>query len=291
MPIERLVRLGVTIFLTDRVISPVRLAREAESRGFASLYFPEHTHIPVAGRTPHPTEGPDFDPAYRRTLDPYIALAACASVTERILLGTGVGLVAQHDPIILAKELATLDYLCAGRLVLGLGYGWNRDEVADHGLDPGRRRGRLREVVLAMTEIWTHDVAEFHGEHVRLPPCWSWPKPVQRPRPRTLLGGAPGPRLFAHIAEFADGWLPVGSSGLRRALPALRAAFAEAGRDPAGAQAVPFGVLPTPGKLDHLASLGVREAVLRLPAGGADEVLAALDDYARDYADHLAPVG
>jgi probable F420-dependent oxidoreductase len=280
-------RLGVTIFLTDQVINPVRLAREAEARGFSSVYFPEHTHIPVARRTPHPTEGHDFNPAYRRTLDPYIALAACASATERILLGTGVAVVAQHDPIILAKELATLDHLSGGRLVVGVGYGWNRDEIADHGIDPARRRARLREVVLAMTEIWSHDVAEFHGEHVQLPPSWSWPKPVQRPRPRVLLGGSPGPRLFGHIAEFADGWLPVGSSGLKQTLPALRAAFAEAGRDPASAQVVPFGVLPTPGKLEYLESLGVREVVASVPPGDADEVLPALDRYAHDLADHL----
>jgi probable F420-dependent oxidoreductase len=281
------VKLGATIFLTDQVINPVRLAREVEARGFTSLYFPEHTHIPVARQTPHPRQGHDFDPSYARTLDPYIALAACASVTERIRLGTGVGVIAQHDPIILAKELATLDLLSEGRLVLGIGYGWNRDEIADHGIDPSRRRGRLREVMLAMTELWSNEVAEFHGKQVEFPPSWSWPKPIQQPRPRTLIGGPAGPRLFGHIAEFADGWMPIGSSGFREALPELRAAFEEAGRDPATAQAVPFGVVPTPGKLDYLRELGLREVVLALPSGGTDEVLAALDGYAKAYPELL----
>lgn len=281
-------KLGITIFLTDQVMDPVRLAREAEARGFASLYFPEHTHIPVARHTPHPVQGREFDPSYRRTLDPYIALAACASVTERILLGTGVGVVAQHDPIILAKELATLDLLSNGRLVLGVGYGWNRDEIADHGVDPARRRGRLREVMLAMTELWSHEVAEFHGKHVEFPPSWSWPKPVQQPRPRALIGGPAGPKLFGHIAEFADGWMPLGASGFREALPQLRDAFADAGRDPASAEAVPFGVVPTPGKLEYLRSLGVREVVVALPSGGVDEVLPVLDGYAQAFPDYLS---
>ncbi|MBO0852031.1 MAG: LLM class flavin-dependent oxidoreductase, partial [Pseudonocardia sp.] len=192
-------------------------------------------------------------------------------------------------PIILAKELATLDLLSNGRLVLGIGYGWNRDEIADHGIDPARRRGRLREVMLAMTELWSHDVAEFHGKHVEFPPSWSWPKPVQQPRPRALIGGPAGPKLFGHVAEFADGWLPLGASGFREALPRLREAFAEAGRDPASAQAVPFGVVPTPGKLEYLRSLGVREVVVALPSGGVDQVLPALDGYAQAFPDYLTP--
>lgn len=282
-------KLGLTIFLTDQVMNPVRLVREAEARGFHSIYFPEHTHIPVARNTPHPEQGHDFDPSYRRTLDPYITLAACSSVTSTIRLGTGVGVVAQHDPIILAKELATLDLLSGGRLVLGIGYGWNRDEIANHGIDPSRRRGRLREVMLAMTEIWSNDVAEFHGKQVEFPPSWSWPKPIQQPRPRVLIGGPAGPRLFGHIAEFADGWMPIGASGFREALPELRQAFAEAGRDPASADAVPFGVMPTPGKLEYLAELGVREAVLALPSGGEDEVLPVLDAYASAHSELLTP--
>src|SRR6266545_63630 len=163
-------KLGLSIFLTDQVIDPVRLAREAEARGFHSLYFPEHTHIPVARTTPHPSQGREFDESYRRTLDPYIACAFAASATSRILLGTGVSVVAQHDPITLAKEIATLDLLSGGRFVLGIGYGWNRDEIANHGIDPTARRGLVREYMLAMTELWSKDEASFSGRFVNFPP-------------------------------------------------------------------------------------------------------------------------
>jgi probable F420-dependent oxidoreductase len=281
-------RLGLTIFLTDRVLSPVRLAVEAEARGFHSLYFPEHTHIPVARNTPHPSQGRDFDESYRRTLDPYIAVAAAASVTERILLGTGVSVIAQHDPITLAKEIATLDLLSGGRFVLGIGYGWNRDEIADHGVDPGQRRGLVREHMLAMTELWTKEEATFDGRHVAFPPSWAYPKPIQQPRPRTLIGGRGTPALFAHIAEFADGWMPLGGSGMREALPLLQKAFSDAGRDPATAEVVPYGTSPTPGKLDYYRSLGITEVVAELPGAGPDEVLPALDDLAETYSDYLA---
>ena len=280
-------KLGLTIFLTDRVINPVRLAIEAEARGFHSLYFPEHTHIPIARNTPHPSEGRDFDEAYSRTLDPYIAIAAAAAATERILLGTGVSVIAQHDPITLAKEIATVDLLSGGRFVLGIGYGWNRDEIADHGIDPARRRGVVREYMLAMTELWSKDEASFAGRHVNFPPSWAYPKPIQQPRPRTLIGGRATPALFAHIAEFADGWMPLGGSGLRDALPLLRKAFSDAGRDPETVELIPYGTSPTPGKLDYYRSLGIPEVIAELPAAGADEVLPVLDAFAASYSDYL----
>ena len=280
-------KLGLTIFLTDRVISPVRLAVEAEARGFHSLYFPEHTHIPVARNTPHPSQGRDFDESYRRTLDPYIALAAAAGATGRILLGTGVSVIAQHDPITLAKEIATLDLLSGGRFVLGIGYGWNRDEIADHGVDPAARRAVVREHMLAMTELWSKEEAEFAGRHVSFPPSWAYPKPVQQPRPRTLIGGRAAPGLFGHIAEFADGWMPLGGSGVREALPLLRKAFDSAGRDPDSAVVVPFGTAPTPGKLEYYRSLGIPEVIAELPASGPEEVLPVLDAYAESYSEYL----
>jgi probable F420-dependent oxidoreductase len=275
------VQIGLTLFATDRTLSPVELAREAELRGFHSLYLPEHTHIPVSRRTPPPTGEAELPEAYKRTLDPVVALAAAAAVTERLLLGTGVALVAQHDPIALAKACATLDHLSGGRLVLGVGYGWNVEEMEDHGVDPRRRRARVRETVLAMQRLWTQEVAEFAGEFVRFAPSWQWPKPVQRPRPRTLVGGGAGPTLFSHVAEWADGWIPIGGAGLREALPRLREAFAARGRDPAALHVVPLGVLPERGKLEHYERLGVTEVALRVPAAGRDAVLRALDDYAR----------
>ena len=273
--------IGLTLFATDLAISPVELAREAEARGFHSLYLPEHTHIPVSRETPPPTGEAELAPEYGRTLDPWIALAAASSVTERLLLGTGIALVAQHDPIVLAKEIATLDLLSAGRVVLGVGYGWNREEMRDHGVDPRTRRARVRETVLAMQALWAEEEASFEGEFIRFPKCWQWPKPVQRPRPRTLLGGAAGPTLFAHIAEYADGWLPIGGSGLREAIPELRRAFEARGRDPRALHIAPMGVLPDPRKLDHYRDIGVTEAVLRVPAGDRDAVLPVLDDYTR----------
>jgi len=274
-------KIGVTIFATDRSMSPVELAREAEARGFHSLYVPEHTHIPTSRRTPPPTGDAVLPEEYKRTLDPYVALAAAAAVTSRIRLGTGIALVAQHDPIALAKALATLDLVSGGRLVVGVGFGWNREEMESHGVDYKRRREIVREKMLAIQALWSSEVAEFRGEHVRFEPSWQWPKPVQRPRPTVLLGGAPGPTLFAHVAEWADGWLPIGGAGLKAALPELRRAFEARGRDPATLQVVPMGVLPDAGKLEHYASIGVTEAVLRLPSAPRDLVMGVLDEYAR----------
>jgi len=176
-------KIGITMFATDLAMSPIELAIEAEARGFHSLYIPEHTHIPTSRRTPPPTGDAVLAEEYKRTLDPYIALAAASARTERILLGTGIGLVAQHDPITFAKELATLDLLSQGRLVLGIGYGWNHEEMENHGVDVKRRREVVREKVLAMRKLWTEDEAAFDGEFVSFEPSWSWPKPVQQPGP------------------------------------------------------------------------------------------------------------
>jgi probable F420-dependent oxidoreductase len=274
-------QLGVTIFATDRSMSPVEVAREAEARGFVSLYVPEHTHIPVSRRTPPPTGDAVLAEEYRRTLDPYVALAAASSVTRQLRLGTGIALVAQHDPIVLAKTLASLDHLSQGRLVLGIGYGWNEDEMESHGVDPRRRRALVREKMLAIQKLWSDEVASFDGEFVRFAPSWQWPKPVQKPRPRILIGGAAGPILFGQIAEYADGWIPIGGAGLQRALPDLRRAFEARGRDPGQLQVVPMGVLPDRAKLDFYEKLGVTEAVLRLPSAPRDAVMPILDDYAR----------
>jgi probable F420-dependent oxidoreductase len=274
-------QLGVTIFATDLSMSPVELAREAEARGFHSLYVPEHTHIPVSRRTPPPTGEAVLAEEYKRTLDPFVSLGAAASVTRRLRLGTGIALVAQHDPIVLAKTLATLDHLSAGRLVVGIGYGWNEDEMESHGVDPRRRRAMVREKMLAVQALWAKEVADFDGEFVRFAPSWQWPKPVQQPRPPVLIGGAAGPILFAQIAEYADGWIPIGGAGLQRTLPELRRACEARGRDPGALQIVPMGVLPDAAKLEFYASLGVTEAVLRLPSAPRDVVMPVLDDYAR----------
>jgi probable F420-dependent oxidoreductase len=275
------VRIGVTIFATDRSMSPVELAVEAEKRGFHSLYVPEHTHIPTSRRTPPPTGDAVLAEEYKRTLDPCVALAAAAAVTRTIRLGTGIALVAQHDTLAFAKQVATLDLVSNGRFVLGIGYGWNVEEMEDHGVDPRRRRALVREKMLAMQALWANDVAGFQGELVRFAPSWQWPKPVQRPRPPVLIGGSAGPKLFEHVAEYADGWMPIGGAGLRAALSELRRACEARGRDPGKLHVVPLGVLPDPAKLDHYASLGVTECVLRLPSAPRDEVMPVLDDFSR----------
>ncbi|HVC68820.1 MAG TPA: LLM class F420-dependent oxidoreductase [Acidimicrobiales bacterium] len=276
----------MTAFLTDLAMAPEALARAAEDRGYYSLYLPEHTHLPVSGaRPPSLVDGVHVED-YRRSLDPFTALAAAAAVTDRILLGTGIALVAQHDPIVLAKQIATLDHLSGGRFVLGMGYGWNRQEAADHGVDFSARRAIAREKVLCMQALWAQDEASFDGQWVSLAPSYAWPKPVQRPRVRTLIGGGAGPKLFAAIADYADGWMPIGGAGVADSLADLRRAFEEAGRDPGTLQVVPFGTVPSQGKLEHYASLGVTEVVLRVPSGRDDEMQRVLDDYAR----FLSPV-
>ena len=267
------------MFATDRAMPTHELAVAAEERGFYSVYVPEHTHIPVSRETPPATGTEELEEGYKRTRDPLISLAAAASVTERILLGTAVALPAQHDAIAYAKAVATLDELSEGRVVLGVGFGWNKEELRDHGVDFKVRREVVREHMLAAQALWRDEVAEFQGEHVTLSPSWSWPKTVQQPRVRTLLGGAAGPKLYANIAEWCDGWIPFGGSGLKDQLPELRRIVAEAGRNPDELHIVPMGVFPTPEKMAFYEGLGVTECVLRVPAAGADEVLPVLDGY------------
>lgn len=274
-------KIGVTIHLTDESMDVVELAREAEARGYYSLYIPEHTHIPTSRRSPAPTGTPELGREYYRTPDPYVMCAAAAAATSKIKLGTGIALVAQHDPISLAKTIATVDWMSGGRFVLGIGFGWNHEEMENHRIDVKRRRSHVREVMLAMGELWSKDVAEFHGEFVSFEPSFQWPKPVQQPRVTTLLGGAPGPKMFAHIAEYCDGWIPIGGAGMRAALDDLRREWEQRGRDWAQAQIVPFGTIPDDGKLDYYAKLGCSEVILRVPSAPRDEVLPVLDEYVK----------
>ncbi len=273
-------RYGVTIFLTDTSIGVVELAQAVEERGLDSLWLPEHTHIPSSRLTPPPTGDAVLGSEYSHCVDPFVTLGAAAAVTSRIRLGTGIALVAQRDPIVTAKVIATLDQLSGGRFSLGAGFGWNVEEMADHGVDYKTRREHSRESVLAMRALWENDDAGFDGEYVKFAPSWSWPKPVQRPVP-VLIGGGGGPKLFQHIVDYAQGWIPIGGAGLGKALPQLRAVAEEAGRDPAELEIVPFGSHPDPGKLDYYATLGVSECVFRLPPESRDVVLPILDEQAR----------
>jgi len=268
------------MFSTEWSMPVHDLARAAEERGLHSLYVPEHTHIPTSRRTPPPTGDAELKEEYKHTLDPLVTLAAAAAVTDRIRLGTGICVVAQREPLVTAKAIATLDFVSGGRFEFGIGFGWNHEEMENHGIDVRRRRALVREHMLAMKALWTDDVASFDGEFVRFEPSWSWPKPSQRGGPPVLIGGAAGPTLFRHIAEYGDGWIPFGGAGVRAALPELHAAFEAGGRDPKELRIVPFGTFPEPAKLDYYATLGIDEVVLRIPNGDADEILPVLDEYA-----------
>jgi probable F420-dependent oxidoreductase len=272
-------RLGITAFLTDRDMAPAALAVAVEQAGFDSLYVPEHTHLPVRADVPPAlVEGVRLDD-YRRGLCPLVSLSSALAVTTRLRLGTGILLAAQHDPIVLAKQVATLDHLSGGRFTLGIGFGWNRAEADDHGVDWGTRHARVREHLLCMQAIWSEDQAEFHGDFVDLPPTWAWPKPVQQPRVRTLIGGGDGEAVLSAVADYADGWMPIGGRGLAEAIPRLQAKAEAAGRDPAELAVVPFGTIGSEAKLAHYAGLGVDEVVLRLRGGEPDAMRAELESF------------
>ncbi len=270
-------RLGVTVFLTDRDMRPGALATAAEDHGFDALYLPEHTHLPLRADVPPAlVEGVRLSD-YRRGLCPLVALSSAVETTTRLRLGTGILLAAQHDPIVLAKQVATLDHLSGGRVTLGIGFGWNRAEAEDHGVDFSRRRALMRDHVLCMQALWSQEQAEYHGELVDLPSAWAWPKTVQQPRVRTLIGGGAGDAVLGAVADYADGWMPIGGSGLGDAIPRLHHLAEAAGRDPATLAVVPFGTLASPGKLEYYAGLGVDEVVLRVRSGTGDEVRSQLE--------------
>ncbi|MDP4511610.1 LLM class F420-dependent oxidoreductase [Nonomuraea turcica] len=266
-------RLGVTMFATDLAMPIDELARAAEERGFDSLWLPEHTHIPVSRRTPPAAGQNELPEEYKRTLDPLVALSFAAAATRRLRVGTGILLAAQRDPIVTAKAIATLDHLSGGRVAVGVGFGWNVEEIENHGVPYARRREVARRNVLAMRALWRDEVASFDG----FEPSWCWPKPISGPP--VYVGGAAGPKLFAHVAEYADGWMPIGGAGIKAALPALREACEKAERPMA--EVIPFGTRPTREKLDYFAGLGIHEAVATLPSGPADTLLPLLDDYAQ----------
>jgi probable F420-dependent oxidoreductase len=274
----RAMRFGVSTFVTDQGLRPDRLAAALEERGFDSLFVCEHTHYPVAAAPPPDTDLPPAD--YLRSLDPFIALTAAAMATERLMLGTGIALVVQRDPITLAKEVASLDVLSGGRLRLGVGAGWLREEMINHGTDPKTRMALMRERVLAMKQIWTQDRAEFHGQFVSFDPIYSWPKPVQAPHVPILVGGN-GPTVFNRVLEYGDGWAPnlIGPpEALVADIAELRRRGADAGRpalpvtligaDRRGFDGSETGISPlTKHELAVLAEGGVDECVFFRDAG------------------------
>ncbi len=268
---------GVSIFPTDQTIDPISLARAVEDRGFDSLFFPEHTHIPTSRATPFPGGG-DLPSHYWRSLDPFCALSAAAAVTSRIRLGTGICLVIERDPITLAKECASLDLISGGRLILGIGAGWNREEMENHGANYPNRWKEVREKVLAMKAIWNNDEAEFHGDFVNFDPIWSWPKPVQAGGPPIWLG-ANSKWCFDRVAEYCDGWMPIGGPG-SGGIDNLREAAERRGRNPDDITLALFGAPSDPAQLAGRIEQGFTELVFSLPQAPADKVLEVLDRHA-----------
>jgi probable F420-dependent oxidoreductase len=269
---------GLTIFPTEYSIQPARLAAEAESRGFESLWFAEHTHIPACRSTPWPG-GSELPKEYYDLYDPFIALTAAAAATERLKVGAGVCLVVQHDPIVLAKTVATLDRISEGRLLLGVGGGWNAEEMANHGTDFKSRWKLLRERVEAMKAIWTRDKAEYHGELVDFGPIYSRPKPFTSPHPPIYIGGG-APWALGRAARYCDGWMPIGMRDeVIGHIPALHRAAEEAGREPGSLEVLVYGS-PADGELlERYRDAGVKSVIFWLPPAGEEEIKPLLDSY------------
>jgi probable F420-dependent oxidoreductase len=272
-------QVGLSMFVTDETIDPIELGRAAEEAGLDALFVTEHTHIPAGRQTERPGGG-ELPREYWHTLDPFVTLGAIAATTERLRLGTGIALIVERDPIVLAKEAASLDLVSGGRFELGIGAGWNREEMRNHGTDPAKRFRIMRERALAVREIWTHDEASFHGEFVDFERIWSWPKPVQRPHPPIWVGGT-GPGVLDRVLEYGDGWFPNlrDLDELARRVAELQRRAADAGRD-----RIPvtyFGLRdPDDEKLDKLAAAEVDRALLMLPPAAAGETLERIERYA-----------
>ncbi len=269
---------GVQIFPTDQTIQPIDVALAVEERGLDSLFFPEHTHIPTARTTPFPGGGA-LPEHYWRSHDPFVSLAAAAAVTKRIRIGTGICLVIERDPITLAKECASLDYISEGRLVLGIGAGWNREEMENHGADYKNRWKIVREKILAIREIWTRDEAEFHGDFVDFDPLWSWPKPKQAGGPPIWMG-ANSKWVFDRVAEYCDGWMPIGGAG-KNGMENLKAACDARGRDVSTVTLALFGAPTDEDQLKRRIDQGFTELIFGLPQADRDTVLSVLDKHAK----------
>ena len=271
---------GIAMFSTDYAIAPHELAVAAEERGFESLWLPEHSHIPTSRRSPWPGNA-ELPKVYYDTYDPFVALGAAAVATKKIRLATGICLVVQRDPIHLAKEVATVDRLSGGRFLFGVGAGWNAEEMEDHGTVFATRFKLMRERILAMKEIWTKSKAAYHGEFVKFDEMMQWPKPVQKPHPPVIVGGA-----FPHAAKraiaFGDGWMPIGGRQLEplEMLPRFRQMAAEVGRDPASLSFGVFGGPRDAAGLKRHADAGVDRVILQLPSEARDKILPLLDQYA-----------
>ena len=270
---------GASIFFTDYSISPAELAVALEERGFDSLWAPEHSHIPVPRRTPMPGGG-ELPKRYYDVMDPFVTLTAAAAVTKRLKLGTGVCLVIQRDTIQTAKLVASIDQISNGRFLFGIGGGWNAEEIENHGAVFATRFKKMREQIEAMKAIWTQSKPEYHGDIVDFAPMMTWPKPVQKPHPPVILGGA-FPWAARRAVRYGDGWYPNAASGKpEEYMPAFRKMAQEAGRDPASLPVTIGGAPDDPDALKRFRDLGAVRAVVTLTSETRDQLLPILDRWA-----------
>jgi probable F420-dependent oxidoreductase len=272
--------IGVFYFPVDYGINIAELAAALEERGFESLFVPEHTHIPVSRKSPFPGGG-ELPKRYAHTHDPFVALAFAAAATKKLRLGTGICLIPERDPIVTAKCVASLDQLSGGRVVFGIGGGWNVEEMENHGARYDTRFKLMRERVLAMKALWTEDEAEYHGEMVDFDPVWSYPKPAQRPHPPIILGGETDYTL-RRVVEYCDGWFPRPGRGfeIRAQLERLHQMADKVGRDRRTLSTSVFRAPADRAALAEYREAGIDRAVLEIPDGSRDEILRVLDDYA-----------
>ncbi len=270
---------GVMMFPTDYAVAPDELATMVEERGFESLFFPEHTHIPASRETPYPAGDP-LPQEYWHTHDPFVALTAAAGATERLKLATGICLIVERDPITTAKAVASLDVLCGGRFLFGVGAGWNVEEMANHGTDAHRRFSLMRERVEAMKAIWTQDEASYHGDRVNFERIWSWPKPAQKPHPPVIVGGN-GARVLSRVVAYGDEWMPNAieqPQDLRKRIDSLGELAEQAGRTrpPVSLYAAPA----KPELVEGYREAGVSRYIFFLPSAGRQETEQRLDQRA-----------
>jgi probable F420-dependent oxidoreductase len=274
-------KFGAAMFFTDYSMGPAELAVELEQRGFDIIWAPEHSHIPLSRKTPFVLGG-DLPKRYYDVMDPFVTLTAAAVATKTIRVGTGVCLIAQRDPIQTAKLVASIDQVSGGRFVFGVGNGWNQDEMENHGTAYATRHKRARENIEAMKEIWTKSKAEYHGEFVNFDPMMTWPKPVQKPHPPILVGGA-YPYSARRAVRYADGWMPQVTKGnptpLTELIPLFRQMCTDAGRDPAKMDISIGGQAPDLDLAMRYRDLGVNTMSTSLPSEKRDTILPILDKW------------
>ena len=273
--------IGTSVPLPAYTIDPAFMAKKAEDLGFESIWYAEHAAVPVHSDSPFPATGGEIPWTYSHFTDPYIALARASGATSKIMLGTGITLVPERNPLLLAKEIASLDMLSRGRFIFGVGGGWNAEEMGNHGTNFKQRWRILRENILAMKAIWTEEESEFHGDHVNFDKMWAYPKPVQRPHPPILMGGD-GPTTFDRVVEYCDGWMPIGGRGnsgssLAEKIVLLKKQAEEAGRDPDSLNITSFGIRPDPDLIGRMSDAGVDRVIFTLPSQERAEVTPLID--------------